>query len=76
MPIEYGPLGLRVPGEMNLNPFGEKAFAAALAATGQGGASRFGAHAGAKTVLLFARALGGLESSFHKISRVRAMKSR
>jgi hypothetical protein len=50
---------------MNLGTLGEQPFAAVLAATGKTGATGFGAHARAKTVLIFPGALRALESAFH-----------
>jgi hypothetical protein len=42
---------------MKFRAFGQEAFATALAAASEGGAPALGFHSGAKTVLLFARAL-------------------
>jgi hypothetical protein len=46
--------------EMDFHAFREQTLATALAATGEGGAPAFGAHAGTKTVLLFPSALRAL----------------
>jgi hypothetical protein len=54
------PLGLGVPGKLHLRAFGEKAFAAALAAPCEGRASTFRPHAGPETVLLFPGSLRSL----------------
>jgi hypothetical protein len=56
---------LRVARVMVLDAAWEQAFAPALAATCQRGAAAFCLHAGAKTVLAFARALGWLIRAFH-----------
>ncbi len=50
---------------MFLDTFWQQTFATALAPSGEGGASAFGAHARAKTVLAFSSALGWLKSAFH-----------
>ena len=53
-------------GEVNLDAFRQETFATALTASGQRCASPFGAHARAKTVLLFSRSLGWLISALHE----------
>jgi hypothetical protein len=58
-----------VPGVVTLNAFRQKPFAAALTPAGKGGATAFGAHAGAKTVLALAGSLRWLVSSFHKAEK-------
>jgi hypothetical protein len=50
---------------MDLDAFGEEAFTAALAASRQGGASGFSAHAGTEPVLVLAGAFGALKGAFH-----------
>jgi len=50
---------------VDFSALGQEAFAAALAAAGQGGASAFGLHAGTETVLAFTRAFRSLISSLH-----------
>jgi hypothetical protein len=55
-----GSLRLRVPCVMNLGTLWQQAFAAMLAAAGKTGATGFGAHARAKTVLIFPGALRAL----------------
>jgi hypothetical protein len=55
--------------EMTIDAFWQQAFAAALAASGEGGASAFRPHARAKTVLLLARSFGWLISAFHKAEK-------
>ena len=52
--------------EMSFDAFRQQAFAPTLAPAGEGGASAFRLHAGAKAVLLFTCAFGSLESAFHK----------
>ena len=54
-----------VPGITSLDAFGEQALAAALTPASQAGASAFGPHAGAKSMLAFARAFGRLKCAFH-----------
>jgi hypothetical protein len=54
---------------MTLDAFRQEAFTPALATTREGGASTFGPHAGTKPVLLFARSLGWLISTFHKAEK-------
>ena len=54
---------------MTLDALRQEAFATALATAREGGASAFGPHAGAKTVLAFARSLGWLISAFHKTEK-------
>ena len=51
---------LGVAREVTIDAFRQKPFAATLATARQGGASAFGFHAGAETVLLFAGALRSL----------------
>jgi len=60
---------LRVARVMALDALRQEAFAAALATAREGSASAFGPHAGAKTVLAFARSLGWLISAFHKTEK-------
>jgi hypothetical protein len=45
---------------MHFHAFGQEAFAAALATTGESGAASLGAHAGTETMLLFPGSLGSL----------------
>jgi hypothetical protein len=52
---------------MSLHAFWQQAFAAALPAARKNRAAAFGFHAGAKTMLAFARSLGRLVSAFHKL---------
>jgi hypothetical protein len=54
-----------MPGEVPLNTLRQKTLATALASSRKRSPSAFTAHARAKTMLLFARALGGLISAFH-----------
>ncbi len=61
--------GLGMAGVVALDAFRQKPLATALASAGEGGATAFGAHAGAKTVLAFAGSLGCLVSSFHKTEK-------
>jgi hypothetical protein len=58
-------LSLRVTGVVVLDTFGQQPFASPLATTCECGASAFRLHAGAKTVLVFACALGRLVGAFH-----------
>lgn len=51
---------------MSFDAFWEQPFAAALPTARQRGAAPFCFHAGAKTMLTFARSLGWLISAFHK----------
>jgi hypothetical protein len=51
---------------MSVNALWEQAFAAALAAARESGATGFGSHPGAETVLAFPRSLGWLISALHK----------
>jgi hypothetical protein len=60
-----------MPREMFLNTFWQQTLATALASSRERGASTFGAHARAKTVLLFSSALGWLKSAFHSEARSR-----
>lgn len=53
--------------EVDLDTFWKQAFAAMATATVQYGPAGFGLHAGAKTELLLARALGRLVSAFHNL---------
>ena len=55
--------------EMTLDALRQEPLASALATTRESGASAFGPHAGTKTVLLFARSLGWLISTFHKAEK-------
>jgi hypothetical protein len=50
---------------VNFHALRQEALATALTATSQSGTTAFGFHAGAETVLAFARAFGSLVSSFH-----------
>jgi hypothetical protein len=50
---------------VDFHALGQQALAAALTTTRQSGTSAFGFHAGAETVLTFARAFGSLVRSFH-----------
>ena len=62
----HGPgLGLCVPGVGNLGAARQEAFAPALPATGKDGPPSLCFHAGTKTVLTLAGALGRLVSTFH-----------
>lgn len=54
-----------MPSEVNLSPLRQKALTATLTAPGQGGPSRFRAHTGAKSMLLFACSFRGLKCAFH-----------
>jgi hypothetical protein len=53
-------LGLRMPRKLHFHALGQEPFASALPTTGQGRATALGAHAGAKTMLLFPCSLGSL----------------
>jgi len=55
--------------EMTIDAFRQQTFTAALTTTRKGGASAFGAHPRAKTVLLLARSFGWLISAFHKAEK-------
>jgi hypothetical protein len=55
---------------MELDTARKQAFAAALAAARKCGAAAFRLHAGAKTVLAFARALAWLICPFHKAAEL------
>jgi hypothetical protein len=50
---------------MPLNAFRQQALATALTSPRQSGASAFSAHPGAKSMLAFAGAFGGLKCAFH-----------
>ncbi len=52
-----------------VNAFREQAFAAALAAARESGATAFGPHPGTETVLAFPRSLGWLIRAFHKTGK-------
>ena len=54
---------------MTIDAFWQQTFAAALTTTREGGASAFGPHARAKTVLALARSFGWLISAFHKAEK-------
>jgi len=54
---------------MSLDTFRQQAFAPTLPPPRERGASGFGLHAGAKSMLAFARALGWLISAFHKTEK-------
>jgi hypothetical protein len=56
-------------GVMNFHTLRQQPFAPALATPRQGGASGFGAHARAKTVLILSGALRALKCSFHTVDR-------
>ncbi len=58
-------LRLGVPGVMNFHAFRQEPLAATLAPARESGASALCAHAGAKTVLVFAGPLRALECPFH-----------
>jgi hypothetical protein len=60
-----------MPREMFLNAFWQQTLATALTSPRERGSSTFGAHARAKTVLLFSSALGWLKSAFHSEARWR-----
>ena len=55
--------------EMTIDAFRQQTFAAALTTPREGGASAFGPHPRAKTVLLLARSFGWLISAFHKAEK-------
>ncbi len=55
--------------EMTIDAFWQQTFASALTTAREGGASAFGPHAGAKTVLLLARSFRWLISAFHKAEK-------
>jgi hypothetical protein len=59
-------LRLRVSGVMAINPFRQKPLASTLTASRECGATAFGPHAGAKTVLAFPCPLRWLIGAFHK----------
>jgi hypothetical protein len=61
--------GLCVPGVRPVDAFGEQTLATALAPSRECGASAFGPHARAKSVLAFAGTFGSLQSAFHIIIR-------
>ena len=50
---------------VTIDAFWQQTLAPTLASAGERGAAAFGFHPGAEAVLMFARALGGLESAFH-----------
>ena len=54
---------------MTIDALWQQTFAAALTTTREGGASAFGPHARAKTVLALARSFGWLISAFHKAEK-------
>jgi hypothetical protein len=54
---------------MSLDAFGKQTLAAALSPACKYRATAFGFHAGTKTMLAFARSLGGLVSPFHKTDK-------
>ena len=54
---------------VDLDTFWQQTFAAALTTAREGGASAFGPHARAKTVLTLARSFGCLISAFHKAEK-------
>ena len=64
--IEFRKLRLSVAGVMPVNALRKQAFAAALAAARESGATSFGPHPGTETVLAFPRSLGWLIRAFHK----------
>jgi hypothetical protein len=54
---------------MDFHAFWQETFATALTPPRESGASAFGAHPRAKTVLLFSSALRALECPFHTVGR-------
>lgn len=56
---------------MNFHALGQKTLATALTPARESGAAALGAHARAKTVLLFPSSLGSLKCAFHKPGRER-----
>jgi len=60
LPQPRNRLRLGVAREVASDAFGQESLASTLATTGEGGASAFGPHASAKTVLLLSCALGSL----------------
>jgi hypothetical protein len=64
-PTEETGLLAGVASVMDLDAFGEEAFTTALAASREGGASGFSAHAGTEPVLVLAGAFGALKGAFH-----------
>ena len=61
---------------MPFDAFRQQSFAAALTASRKGGASAFGPHPRAKTVLTLACPLGWLISAFHKTENSRPRELR
>jgi len=57
---------LRVACVVSVNAFRQQTFPTALPPACEGGATAFGSHTGAKTVLVFARSLRWLIGAFHK----------
>jgi hypothetical protein len=55
--------------EVKIDAFWQQALATALTAAGEGGASAFGPHTRAKTVLALARSFRWLISAFHKAEK-------
>ena len=68
--------GLRVARVMAIDAFRQQAFATALTASRKRGASTFGPHPRAKTVLTLACPLGWLISAFHKTENSRPRELR
>jgi hypothetical protein len=54
-----------MPGVVALGSFWQEAFAAALAAPGEGGAPTFRAHSCPESMLSFPRTFGALQGAFH-----------
>jgi hypothetical protein len=59
-----------VAGEVNFNTLRKEALASTLTAAGKDSAAAFGLHPGTEAKLLFARALAGLISAFHKTRKL------
>jgi hypothetical protein len=60
-------LGLRVTSVREFDAFGQKPLAPPLPPPRERGPASFGGHAGAKSMLAFARSFRGLVSAFHKV---------
>ena len=67
--VRNAKLRLRMARVMSLDAFREQALAAALSPACKYRATAFGFHPGTKTMLTFARSLGGLVSPFHKTDK-------
>jgi hypothetical protein len=67
--FEFRKSSLRVAEVMSFDAFRQQPFAAALSPARECRATAFGPHAGAKTVLTFARSLGWLVSALHKTGK-------